>query len=126
WSALATFQPGTSFRAWLFRIAGNALVDSHRRRRRTNPDPLPDTLAAPEPGPVQTLLGQECQIVVQPAIGRLPAALRGTFLLRTMEDLSHAEIAEALAITEETARWRLFKARQILLKDLGSYLDESS
>jgi RNA polymerase sigma-70 factor (ECF subfamily) len=126
WSALGTFQPGTSFRAWLFRIARNALIDSQRGPRGKPPAPMPETLASSEPGPVQTLLGQECQTLVQQAVARLPGPLRTAFLLRTREDLSHTEIAEALGITEETARWRLFKARQLLLKELGPYLDEKS
>src|SRR5262249_40714408 len=28
WTALASFEPGTSFRAWLFRIAANRFVDT--------------------------------------------------------------------------------------------------
>jgi len=37
--------------------------------------------------------------------------------------MSFAEVAAALDITEETARWRVFKARRLLVQDLGSYLD---
>jgi RNA polymerase sigma-70 factor (ECF subfamily) len=124
WSHLASFRPGTSFRAWLFRIAANAFIDSRRGPRGRPPRPLPPALGAREPGPVAVALGRECQARLDEACTRLPTPLRAAFLLRTQEDLSFAEIGQALGITEETARWRLFKARQRLLRELGEYLDE--
>jgi RNA polymerase sigma-70 factor, ECF subfamily len=125
WAALAQFQSGTSFRAWLFRIAGNALIDTQRGPRAAPPAPLPETVMSAQPNPVQMLLGQECATLVKEAVARLPESFRAAFLLRTQEELSYAEIAEALDITEETARWRLFKARQVLLRELGPDLDEN-
>ena len=44
-------------------------------------------------------------------------------LARTQEELSYSEIAQILSLTEETVRWRVFKARQQLLSELGSRLD---
>src|SRR5262249_46496287 len=82
WSALPTFQGTVGFRAWLFRIANNNLIDSRRGPRGTKPEALPDSLAGREPGPVATVLSQESQIVVQEACTRLPAKLKTAFLLR--------------------------------------------
>ena len=45
------------------------------------------------------------------------------FLLRAEQDLSFREIAEVLEITEETARWRVYKARQKLVEVLAPQLD---
>jgi RNA polymerase sigma-70 factor (ECF subfamily) len=59
-------------------------------------------------------------------MGRLPLPLREAFLLRTQEELSYAEIAQMLEVTEETVRWRVFKARQALLEMLGTALDPES
>jgi RNA polymerase sigma-70 factor (ECF subfamily) len=36
-------------------------------------------------------------------------------MLRAEADLSFKEIADILGITEQTARWRVFKARQKLM-----------
>ena len=58
------------------------------------------------------------------ACERLPAKLRAAFLLRTQEELSFEEIAEVLDVTEETVRWRVFKARHLLMNELKAYLDE--
>ena len=52
------------------------------------------------------------------AIQRLPADYQSAFLLRVEEGLSFRQIASALGLTEETARWRVFKARQKLLQTL--------
>ena len=73
--------------------------------------------------PVATLIGQETQAVVQAAVARLPAAYRAPFLLRTLEEMGYPEIAAALGLTEETARWRVCKARRLLLREVGPYLD---
>lgn len=124
WVKLRSFQAGTHFRAWLFRIAGNCYLDSRRARRSARPQPLPEALPGRDPDPVATLLGQETQTRVEAALAELPAAYRGPFLLRTQEQLSFQEIAVALGLTEETARWRVFKARRMLLHRLGRALDE--
>src|SRR5262249_43478463 len=123
WSALPTFQGTVGFRAWLFRIANNSLIDSRRGPRGTAPDVLPENLASRDPGPVATVLSQESQTVVQDACARLPAKLKTAFLLRTQEELSFEEIGQILGVTEETIRWRVFKARNLLLNELKRYLD---
>jgi RNA polymerase sigma-70 factor, ECF subfamily len=125
WANLNSFQPGTHFRAWLFRIAGNAYLDSRRGPRGAPRRELPLTLAARDPDPVATLLSQETQTLVRSAVAQLPAAFRAPFLLRVHEGLSFQEIAAALGLTEETARWRVFRARRLLLRRLGAVLDVS-
>ena len=50
WSKIDTFQAGTHFRAWVFRIAGNALIDTRRGPRATPPAQLSDTHSASEAG----------------------------------------------------------------------------
>ena len=124
WAGLPSFQGTLGFRAWLFRIAGNSLIDSRRGPRGVRPEQLPDSLTAREPGPVAAVLSREGQTVVQEACARLPAKLRSAFLLRTQEGLSFEEIGRILGVTEETIRWRVFKARHLLLNELKAYLDE--
>ena len=43
-------------------------------------------------------------------------------MLRADQGLSFREIAEVVGTTEQTARWRVFKARQKLMKELGEEL----
>ena len=58
------------------------------------------------------------------AVGRLPTEFRAAFLLRAEEGLSFREIADILETTEETARWRVFKARQKLMEVLAPQMSE--
>ncbi len=114
---LARFQPDTNFRAWLFRIAHNAFANQYRAGRRNGS--LPEDLPGPDRGPVAELLEQEALQRVARALERLPAEFRGALLLRIEEGLSFRQIADVLGLTEETARWRVFKARQKLLSLLA-------
>jgi RNA polymerase sigma-70 factor, ECF subfamily len=52
----------------------------------------------------------------------LPSEFRAALLLRANEGLSFREVARILKTTEETARWRVFKARQKLMKVLAPEL----
>lgn len=110
---LQRFRPGTNFKAWLFRIAHNAFANLRRGAR--DRAPLPDDLPSPQPGPAETAGDRETLAVLGRAIDRLPTEFRAALLLRVEEGLSFREIAGVLDTTEETARWRVFKARQKLL-----------
>jgi RNA polymerase sigma-70 factor (ECF subfamily) len=122
WSALPQLRQDVCFRSWLFRIARNALTDSRRDPRSTPAQPLPETSADRQPGPEELVLAQESETLLRHACAELPLPLRAALLLWTQEDLPYAEIAQVLGITEETARWRVCRARQLLLRRLGSHL----
>lgn len=117
-AALDSFRPGSNFRAWLFRIGHNNFVNLKRAERRTNA-PLPDDAAGTEVGgPVTSASDRETVCVVRQAIAELPLEFQEALMLRATEGLSFREIAAIMGITEETARWRVFKARQKLVKML--------
>jgi RNA polymerase sigma-70 factor (ECF subfamily) len=119
---LESFRPGTNFSAWLFRIAHNAWVNQARSAARSR-RPVPEHLASRDEGPVEQVLTQESLELLARAVGRLPAEFRAAFLLRAEEGLTFREIGEVLGLTEETARWRVFKARQKLLSVLAPQLE---
>lgn len=123
--ALASFQAGTNFQAWLFRIAHNALANERRGSRKVR-EPFPDQVPGHEAGPAEQAMSREALQHLARAVGRLPSDFRGTFLLRVEEQLSFREIAGVLNITEETARWRVFKARQKLMEVMEPFLEKDS
>lgn len=118
YAAIARFQPGSNFRAWLFRIGHNNFVNQRRSIRHQRQTMLPE-IAEDQHNPVADMLTQEAFTVLAEAIGKLPSDFRAALLLRVEDDLSFKEIAEILDITEETARWRVFKARQKLMTVLS-------
>ena len=119
-AALKTFRLGSNFRAWLFRIAHNNFVN-HRANRRQKHALAPEMLEdAAEPADHAS--GQETIERVNAAVERLPAEFRAALMLRAHEGMSFREIAHVVGTTEQTARWRVFKARQKLMKSLGEEL----
>lgn len=121
-AAVKSFRPGSNFRAWLFRIGHNNFVNQKRSERRTKHQ-LPDDAAAPDHGSAETAAEhRETLEVVNRAVDDLPSDFRAALLLRVHEGLSFREVAKVLGTTEETARWRVFKARQKLMKVLSPEL----
>ena len=120
-NGLHTFRPGTNFRVWLFRIAHNTFANQRRSARPQQP--YPEELPTGEDGPLEKTISREAMQLLGQTIGRLPADFRGAFLLRVEEGLSFREIGEVLGVTEETVRWRVFKARQRLMSVLAPQLD---
>jgi len=122
-AAIASFRPGSNFRAWLFRIGHNNFVNLKRGEKRAT-QTLPDepTQADGTPGPQEMASDRETLARVNKAVADLPSDFRSALLLRAEEGLSFREVAAILGITEETARWRVFKARQKLVKVLDPEL----
>jgi RNA polymerase sigma-70 factor, ECF subfamily len=121
-AAIGSFHLGTNFRAWLFRIGHNNFVNLKRAERK-NQQTLPDEPPSRDlTGPDDKAADREMMAKVAKAVSELPTEFRTALLLRIDEDLSFRDVAGILNITEETARWRVFKARQKLMKTLGEEL----
>lgn len=120
--AVGSFRPGSNFRAWVFRIGHNNFVNHKRATRRTR-HPLPDDVPGAEVGgPADSAEGREALEAVAKAVADLPSDFRAALMLRADEGLSFRDAAKILGTTEETARWRVFKARQKLMKVLSPEL----
>jgi RNA polymerase sigma-70 factor (ECF subfamily) len=123
---LKSFKPGSHFRAWLFRIAHNSFLNSRRGPRiAARPQPLSHGLTARQPDPMTTLATHETLALVEAAVDRLPVRYRMALLLRAREQLPFLEIGQILSVTTATARWHVFKARHLLLQELGAILNET-
>ena len=121
-AALKSFRPGSNFRAWVFRIGHNNFVNQKRADRRTKHQ-LPEDAPAPDGVTAESAAeNREALDVVERAVADLPAPFRAALTLAVHEGLSYREVAKVLGTTEETARWRVFKARQKLMKVLSPEL----
>lgn len=129
WRAIGSFN-GTSFRAWLFRIARNRAIDVVRARRRKGEVPLePDSdngnvdWAEPVAGGPDLLTlaaDQEAFAVVERALGNVPPEQRDALLLRDVEGFSYEEIALITGSELGTVKSRIHRARLAVRNTLVS------
>ncbi len=118
-AALGSFRSGTNFRAWLFRIGHNNFVNLKRAERKNVQSLADDPPGKATTGPEGGAIDREALKIVAAAVANLTEEFRSALLLRVDEQLSFRDVAAALNITEETARWRVFKARQKLMAAVG-------
>jgi RNA polymerase sigma-70 factor (ECF subfamily) len=126
------FRARANFGAWVYRITVNASLDHLRRRRRTpmpgaptllldGPSDVPD-LTAPERNMAQLDLSEH----VRDALGRLSDRLRIVVVLRYLEGLAYADIAEVLDCSLGTVKSRLSRAHTAMRRELASRYDSGS
>jgi RNA polymerase sigma-70 factor, ECF subfamily len=106
--AFATFQEGTNFKAWFFRILINQFRQDYRKsKREPQAAPLDDApdlylyakatqagLAGDTTDPARRVMEQLDQEQVQEALAMLPEEYRVVNTLYFMEELSYPEIAD--------------------------------
>jgi RNA polymerase sigma-70 factor (ECF subfamily) len=115
--ALPSYDPERPFGPWLRKIAWNCGLSVRRDGQAGVPkvsgEGLPDP-ADPADGPEDAVSGIEEKRRVAAAMADLPAELRTVLVLRAVEGLSYAEIAETAGIPAGTVMSRLFRARRWL------------
>lgn len=129
-----SFEPGTNFKAWFFRILTNWCFGRYRQRKR-RPDTVEfdevppaylyqQTRAAgmhlPGADPAADVVNKLETAQVRAAMQRLPEEFRAAAVLYFLEDLSYDEIAAVLAIPVGTVRSRLHRGRRLLQGALWS------
>jgi RNA polymerase sigma-70 factor (ECF subfamily) len=115
----SSFQLGTNFRAWMYRILRNTFLTSRTGLRATPTVPLDSEEDGPElavenENPETILMRLSGSQLVQSAIDDLPVHHREILLLCEMEEMSYQEIAETLSIPIGTVMSRLSRARKAL------------
>lgn len=134
-----SFQPGTSFKAWFYRIVMNQFYTSTRRRRvaTSSFDSLSDAheilmfvrsaeagLLPTETDPAATAVARMAEDDVARALAALPDEFRAVATLYFIDDLSYQEIADILEVPIGTVRSRLHRGRQMLQKQLWRVAEE--
>jgi RNA polymerase sigma-70 factor (TIGR02960 family) len=130
WRSRATFGRGSFFRAWLYRIATNACLDSLRQKSRRvastgsfaelpwlqpYPDRLLDEVAPSDEQPDAVVVARETiELAYLAVIQLLPARQRAVLILRDVLGWSAAETAEALEMSVAAANSALQRARATL------------
>jgi RNA polymerase sigma-70 factor (ECF subfamily) len=108
--ALPSTKPDLAFKAWLYRIATNTAISQLRRRKVVRWVPFLGTQDYATNENVERTVGYRQD--VEQALRQLPEHYAAVLILRHYEGLSLAETADALGITENAAKLRLFRARK--------------
>ena len=123
---LGQFAGRAKFSTWLTRIAVHEALARQRRGNRYQELELMaeregdrmDRFASSAPDPEQHASNTEMRRLLEEAVEQLPDSYRIVFMLRDVEEMSTADAAEALEISEENVKIRLHRARVLLRKGL--------
>jgi RNA polymerase sigma-70 factor (ECF subfamily) len=131
--ALPTFRGESAFFTWLYRIAVNSAKNYlvSQGRRPPGSDLQVDEAEYVDGGeslhdmasPENMLLSDEIRQVVFNTIEGLPEELRMAITLRELDGLSYEEIAEVMDCPVGTVRSRIFRAREVIDRQLGPLLE---
>lgn len=114
WRGIAAV-PSDRQRAWAARVARNASLDL-LRRRSVRPTPgLADSISEPEceaPAPDEATEAGYLRLEIERAIGTLDEPYRSILVLREIEGLPYADIADALDLPLNTLKVYLLRARR--------------
>ncbi len=138
-----SFHERSRFGTWLYRIAMNLSI-SHLRKRKVrqaasldacvagaadgqaaNPGDQATTLKSliaddSEPSPDQSVETSEQVARVLAGVDRLDESLRAVILLRDLQEMDYAQIAEVLSVPIGTVKSRLFRARLALRQEMAA------
>jgi RNA polymerase sigma-70 factor (ECF subfamily) len=124
---LSSFEKGTNFQAWIYRILVNAFLTEQRALKRAPLSLIDDAqIAAKDPGVKSEELpwpvaSEDVADEVKHAVDELPESFRVPLLLATLGGLPYAEIAEVLEVPVGTIMSRIHRARTRLRGELKDY-----
>lgn len=132
WRGFKSFEDGSNFKAWFFRILTNCFFSKYRKRKRQGTEiELEDTpelylycqtaaigLHAQVEDPATALMEKLDTEQVEEAIAALPDEYRVVATLYFIQDFSYQEIADVVGVPVGTVRSRLHRSRRQLQKAL--------
>jgi RNA polymerase sigma-70 factor (ECF subfamily) len=133
-----SFERGTNFKAWFFRILTNAFYSRHRKekhdRANLSTEDVPPMylyartaeagLHGQESDPAASIMDRIDTEQVAEALESLPTEYRVVATHYFMEDFSYQQIAEMVGCPVGTVRSRLHRGRRMLQKALWEVAEE--
>ncbi len=131
--AIGSFRGEATLSTWLSRLVLNECGIRQRRSARRR-DIIPfvssdanssatESVADVAETPDHAAARTQMRAILESKVSALPEALRVVFVLRSVEELSVAETAEALGIPQDTVRVRHFRAKGMLREALAREID---
>src|SRR5947207_2306563 len=122
---LSQFAGKAAFSTWLTRIAVHEALARKRRLGRLeeldamqmNGDSM-HILKSSAPGPEAETAQSQARELLEVAIDALPEGYRSVVVMREVEEMSVAETADTLSVSEAVVKTRLHRAHAMLRKEL--------
>ncbi len=118
WQKLGSYEIGTSFAAWIARVAVNLALSARRSAARRGARENAVAELVPATGHEGASGSGSLGIDLERAIAALPASARRVFVLHDIEGYRHREIATLLGVATGTSKAQLHRARTALRKAL--------
>lgn len=121
WRTLGSYREDASLKTWVARLTKNCAIDYIRDRNKKSTSSLTDEDDGGEndvadedisSNPEKSFEREERIKAVRKAVENLPEPIRETLILREFHDMSYAEIASALGISEGTVKSRVSRGRE--------------
>jgi len=120
------FEPGTNFRAWMWRIMTNLYITEYRKASRRGPEVSlddidqdlwtgPDGPHIPEDALLDGMLDEE----LGAALDALPDSIRDVMVMTEIHEMPYKDVASVLNIPVGTVRSRLFRGRLLMRQRLA-------
>jgi RNA polymerase sigma-70 factor (ECF subfamily) len=125
---LKSFKGNSSFYTWLHRIAINTAKSYLIKKKRTvivstddEDESLDGIISESTHSSLDILLGNKLSSIIQRTISLLPESLKVSFICREIYGMNYSDIAKILDCPLGTVRSRLFRAREIVNKEIKKY-----
>lgn len=112
------YKRSAPFKAWMYRIAHNHVMD-HFRREQPAADTQAEDMADNQTGPDERISAEKRQQHLVAAIKKLPPEQKDTLMLKLESGLDLQTIADVTGVNRETAKSRLRYAVKKLKQEMG-------
>jgi RNA polymerase sigma-70 factor, ECF subfamily len=127
---LAQFAGAARFSTWLTRIAIHTSLARLRRTRQRaevtsgpEPEEVMSKLASPSENPEEQVSRRELTVLLERAIDELPDLYRVVVMMRQVQQLSTAETAECLEVSEDVVKVRLHRGTAMLRQAMAQRME---
>lgn len=112
--SIKKLKKGTSFKVWLYRIAGNTIIDHYRQKGRRQTYPIEEADLVPDSESAREVERVENRAAVMSLLEEIPETHRTALVLHFLEGLTISEMSEVLGITRSACYMRIYRATSAL------------
>ena len=126
WNSLSKLEQPEAFKTWICSITRNLAIKSIRKQRPSLASEFSDVDGtSPDESPESAMIDREESELVWDVLSKLPMQYREPLILYYRQENSVADVANALDLTEATAKKRLSRGREMLRQEVTEAIEKS-